>query len=444
MSRNDAAAATPLRHLTDAELADLAGRLESEHLSSCGACSEKLDAYRRLFHGLLDEVTFEREVEAQEGTGRKGKPSPILRDALARTKLASATADQLVAAATDAESLRQAFARWEQLPQNARGASLVYACQRAARLVSRSEEISSLFCGRVADAGCLLEPDEQHLLSIELLFLRSQIAVEALRTDEGAKHALGAREAARELVDGFAKRFALGRADYFEGAARGFGGDLGAAATLLEHALVTFVDLGDQGWIGRAEAALGVLALQRGDHAEAAELLEMAVERLSMEDAPSALAGSELNLGGALINLGRLEEASHSLRSALELSFREGLISLQRAARMNLAQIDLLSGAYEQALTAYTALGEAAPIEEERVHCALYRAEALGLLGRRAEMLEVLEMQRARADCAPEALGDLFRHIDHDDLEIGLVRHVRKYFDALAQGRDLPYQAMSA
>lgn len=59
---------------------------------------------------------------------------------------------------------------------------------------------------------------------------------------------------------------------------------------------------------------LGVLMDQKGDHQEAARLLERAVAR-----APH-VAMFHLNFGNALVGAGRLEEARHAYNKALELS----------------------------------------------------------------------------------------------------------------------------
>ena len=77
--------------------------------------------------------------------------------------------------------------------------------------------------------------------------------------------------------------FGAALCDYFEGEAATFGRDYAAAETLLQAALRSFEEFGQDHFLARAEAAIGNILASRGQQEEALEYFARAVAHFDPE-----------------------------------------------------------------------------------------------------------------------------------------------------------------
>lgn len=428
---------TPVsEHLTSEVLWEIATQREHPHLATCTDCQRAVE----LYVGVLREQRS--RARAMRPPSGEIAPAPLpdnVRTMVSSARGADELARNLVDVALDDDLFQQALEAAGKSPS--RRLALVYALRRAPILLLRDLPAAERFVASIEAVATGL-PSDHADIDLEILLYRSQMA---LVRGEPADAAALAREARKRRQRGDA--FTGARIDYFEAAARGFSGDHAAALALAEKALGVFIESFDEAWLGRTEAAIGLIHLQKGDEVEALDWFEMAREKLDPEEDVSPLIGCLVNLGVVLANLGRFDDARSTQVEALELSMRHGLTGRARDVRVNLAQLDFLTQNYQRALASFTGLvaaAEDAGMPHQAAYCRLYLAETYGILGRRDEMVAALEPVRELASAIGPNPGieELFYCLDRGDLDVAVVSHVRRYVDQLSRGRDVEYRRL--
>lgn len=446
------------RHPAEVDLFDLAiGRLDRdavlaarEHVElPCHACAKRLGDLRLTARSLEDAHEL---AQTRDGPLPAGSPEDAARrdsrrrvlEHLARLSDAADTrsAALVEAAASGPDSLHEALAALE--GDEIRPLTLLYAAQRAAGRLAASDPGAALELARRLTeaapslpkaAGSSRTPATAELLEGEALLLEShcQLVLGYVSLSIEKARAARAAFATARTADG---RFNAAVCDYFEGSAAGFAGEFPRSERLLRRALGAFADFGQEQWMGRAEAALGGMLSQRGDHRRAVEYLGRGLEHLSRDLDANAYVAALLNKASGLVRLRCFDEARVCYAEGLTLSLKYGLRYLTFGVRMGLAILSFHKDDFARALQTFRRLVEEADASgylEDTLYTRLWVAECLGRLGRDAELSDAIEALQRKHALSPfegaEALNELFACFDRGDLDAGLIRHVREYLE---------------
>jgi tetratricopeptide (TPR) repeat protein len=453
------------RHPAEVDLFDLAiGRLDREAVLAarehvqrpCARCAKRLDDLRRTARSLEDA----RELsEASDGPLPAGSPEDSARAAAGRRALedlahfsdaADARAVTLVdAAGAGPDSLQRALAALEF--DEVRPLALLYTAQRAGRLSAKDPNAALELALRLKEAVPSLPavaaspkaPATAELLLGEALLLESQALLVLGQVKDACERVVKAREA---FAAAFDTGFSTAVCDYFEGSSAGFAGQFARAEKLLKRALGVFADFGQENWMGRAEAALGGMFSQRGDHLRAVDFLDRGLRHLSPDLDANAYVASLLNKASGLVCLGRFDEARACYAEGLTLSLKHNFTYLTFGVRMGLAILAFHKADFRRALPVFQRLvdeADASGYTEDSLYTRLWVAECLGRLGQDRELAEAIESLRRKHSLSPfdgaEALEELFTCFDRGELDAGLIQHVREYVEqGLARGAYRP------
>lgn len=440
-----------MKHPSEPKLfAYVSGRVArgvEEHLSGCKRCSQAVEVYRSVVSVLLDEAAFEEQVENEAATLPTPLPIPVLM-AIEEAREAEEIAQEIggAQAAGNEQALTEALDRACAVP--AGRFAIVYACQSAARLAAKSPKEAISLARRVR-ASLTAHPPPARDATITDSALIAETELLQSQGELNLGHATEARDLARAARPKLGSdRFGLARADYFEGSAAGFAGAYDEARELLSEAATGFARAQHDAWIGRAEAALGLVLFQQANDPEALVLFESALERLDEDADGHVVASIQMNRGGLLSHLGRLGEARVAFQEALELAVRSGASNVTLSARMNLAELAHLEGQHVEAASSFRKLADSVGRygnNEKRNYCLLYAAECLAAAGRTKDVDSLVdEVRRLNAQTPDPALADLFACLDAGDVEVGVIQHVRRYVERRDGGVEEPYRAFGA
>jgi tetratricopeptide (TPR) repeat protein len=458
-------------HPSEAALLNLAAGRPGEGLEECRKhlaegcrlCDVRLAELADLVESVREEVAFDDILEGNDlpalpdfGNTVAFQPRvPQLEEIYRLAESAEGLAEGLVAAARESDAkLDEALRALYGNP--ARGFALLYACQKGNTLVAQ-DPLRALELARAVfeEAKSLMDANTETRLATPAP--RETVQAEAKLLESNAQTQLGyamdARVAAAEAREFFRAAgdvgFGLALADYYEGSAAGFGRDYIAGERLLKKALKVFAEFGQDNLIGRAEAALGTLIMQRGDDNRALLYYEHAIEVFDPVEDGKQLASTLNNRAGSLMRLKRFEEARSSYARALSLARKLNAQAVVQNVRNGLAELEFQRGRYERAIRAFSDLASVArkaSWKMEQLFAELYVAECLGRLGREEEMAEMitsLRIERKANPFAPSpAMEELFDCLDRGILDADLVAHVRRYLQDEANGVQRAYEPL--
>jgi tetratricopeptide (TPR) repeat protein len=440
-------------HPAEVDLFDLAiGRIDRGEVFAarahverpCRLCAKRLADLQRTARALEDVRESQSVVneplpfEAREDGASAAKRRENL-EALARlSDDADARSVALVdAAGAGPDALSDALSALE--GDAARPLTLLYAAQRAGKLAASDPNAALDLARRLQKAAPSLpsaavsskSPATAELLEGEALLLESHCLLAIGFVKEAIEKVAEAREAFVAADD---RGFSEAVCNYFEGSAAGFAGQFARAERLLKNALGVFADFGQDQWMGRAEAALGLVLSQRGDHERAVHYIDRGLKHLSPDMDANSYVASLVNKGSALIHLERFDEARGAYAEALAPSLKHGLRHLTFGVRMGLSELSFHRGDFARALQTFRRLvdeADASGYVEDALCTRLYVAECLGRMGRESELAGVVDDIRHKHRLSPfaqvEALEELFLCFDRGDLDAGLIAHVREY-----------------
>lgn len=424
------------------------------HVAGCPACARRRAALGNLADAVELESILHDDLEA--AVPRAETP----RTAAGRERLARLVADA-DAAQREVDGLldlaREARAdlagRVRILARSAGGRlTLLYAAQRGAfaaavptRALALAEAIGAAASGPELPAQPGAPSVPSALVRAEARLLASQALLNIGRHRQAREAVVAARPDFETLGD---DPFSRALCDYFEASVLCFQGEFGPAERLLKSAARVFADFAQDHWVGRAEGMLGVILVQRGNHARALAAFETATERLDPERDANAFSVALLSRARCLSRLSRFEAAQQGFAQALQVARRHRLDALVFSVRQNLAELDLLRGNLEKAHASYRAVASEADrlgLEEDQIVARLGAAECLGRLGRRDEMMDALRDAGrlvAVTDLAGNpAWSELAARLDPGDVDVGLVSEVRAHLEAARDGFVLPFRA---
>lgn len=424
------------------------------HVASCPACARRAAALETLARAVELESVLREEVESAV----PGVETP--RSAAGRARLGRLAADanaaeheveRLLELARDAQGDLAGRAR-DLATSNGGRLTLLYAAQRgafAAAVPTRALALAQAVEAAAEGSGPGANEDPRFvpsaLLLAEARLLASQALLNIGRLPQARDAVVSARREFESLGD---DPFSRALCDYFEASVLCFQGEFGPAERLFKAAARTFADFAQDHWVGRAEAMLAQMLVQRGNLTRALASLDAAVERLDPEHDANSFAAGLLNRSRCLALLGEFAAAQQGYAQALQVARRHRLDALVFNVRQNLAELELLQGNFEKAHGSYRAVASEADrlgLEEDAVVTRLAAAECLGRLGRTAEMMERLrEIGRlvAVTDLAGNpAWAELAARLDPGDVDLGLVSQVRGHLAAARDGFVLPFRA---
>ena len=425
------------RHPSEVDLLALAlepGLPRGPHVARCAECRRKIDGLAAGREHLADLASLDA------ADGPPPEPLPELR----RLGRSLEEAEALVRAAeagaeTFAEALAEAASR-EGFPDVA-----LHAAQLAARLPLRSpqgavdvaiglrkalaaHDDAATRSARLA-AGAALSLESQGLLYVGDAEDAVRVALEALAGLEA--------EGAPLLL--------LSRARYFAGSALWGASRYGDARRLLDAARDGFAQDGQDSWVGRAEAALGLVHFSEARFLPALHAFDAALSRLDPAVDPGPVVSTQQNRAGLLMNLGRLADARSAFGAALELALRTGLRASATTIRVNLLNLGLDEKAYEEVRfrgEKVVAQCEREGLAVDAYYARLALAEAQAALGNYGAVRSLVEA--LRGDAPPEVRDDpdasaLLARLDAGDHEVEFrLRRLRYYLagrDAFEEAR---------
>lgn len=424
------------------------------HVALCQTCARREAALKDLAGAIELESILHEEIEAAAP-----RPAPLRaaerRERLARLRegaeAALREAEVLLERVRDAQAELAGSVR-DLATRTGGRLALLYAAQRGAlaaavpqRALALAEAIEAVADGPEppAEAGTRAVPPA--LLRAEALLLASQALLNIGRLHEARVAAVAARTDFATLGD---DPFSGALCDYFEASVLCFEGAFARAERLLKAAARIFADFAQDHWVGRAEAVLAQVLLQRGNPARALTLYDAAIEHFDPERDANAYSVCLLNRARCLGRVGKFEAAQQGFAQALQVARRHRLDALVFGVRQNLAELDLLRGDLERALASFRVVAAKADqlgLEEDQVVTRLGAAECLGRLGRVGEMMDALrEIGRlvAVTDLAGNpAWVELAARLDPGDVDVGLVSEVREHLEAARDGFVLPFRA---
>jgi tetratricopeptide (TPR) repeat protein len=423
------------------------------HLAGCPTCARREARLQELAGAVELESILQGEIEAAEPhaeTARTAAGRERIASLSSSSEVALREAETLLTLARDTQADLAGTLRRLAATSGGR-LSLLYAAQRGAfaaavpqRALALAEAISSAADGPepAPDNGARIPPA---LLHAEACLLASQALLNIGRLPQAREAAATARRDFETLGN---DPFSLALCDYFEASVLSFQGAFAPAERLFKTAARVFANFAQDHWVGRAEAMLGVILIQRGNYVRALAAFDTATERLDPENDANAFAVAFISRARCLSRLSRFEAAQQGYAQALQVARRHRLDALVHSVRQNLAELELLRGNFEKALASYHAVSKEADrlgLEEDQVVTRLAAAECLGRLGRGDDMLDALrEVGRlvAVTDLAGSpAWGELAARLDPGDVDVGLVSEVRRHLEAARDGFVLPFRA---
>jgi len=459
-------------HPSEADLLNLAAGREAEGLDACRRhleegcrlCDVRLKELADLVESVREEEAFDEILESDDlpaipdfggETVAFKRPVPQLEEIYRQATAAEALAEDILSAARSGDGdLDEALRGLWGNPS--RGFALLYTCQKANALVPQDPLRALDLARRVWDeAASLMDANLDVRLSTPAP--REVVQAEAKLLESQAQNQLGypveARVAASTARDLFAVGgdvgFGKALADYYEGSAASFAKDYLAGERLLKKALRVFAEFGQDSLMGRAEAALGTLFLQRGDEKRALPYFDHAIEVLDPVEDERSLTMTVNNRGIALSRLGRFDEAKTCFARALGMARRLGSRAHVITIRSGLAQVDMLRGEFARALKSYERIAlEMRDLgwSVQAFIADLFVAECLGRLGREDEMFEMVLALRATRGESPfrqsAAIEELFACLDQGAVDADLVAHVRAYLEDEANGVQREYRPL--
>ena len=421
------------RHLGESDLLALAlepGEARHPHVEGCSACRRRIEV-------LSAGVEHLGDLETLPGSGGGALP-PAPPAGFSRLRLTREEAEALVSAAEAGEA-RLAGVLAEAAGRDGFPELALQAVQSASRLALRNPR------GAVAFANLLRETIEASGSGSELPS-RLAVAASLVLESQGLLYVGEAAEAARRALEGLAglergeaPLLLLSQARYYAGSALWGESRYEEALRYLFAARDGFAEDGQDPWVGRAEAAIGLVHFSAARFVPALHAFDAALERLDPDVDPGPVASTQQNRAGILMNLGRLAEAREAFGAALELALRSGLMASATTIRVNLLNLGLDEGAYEDV----RARGERLIVHCDReglavdaYYARLALAEAQAALGNYGTVRDLVET--LRRDAPPEVRDDpdataLLGRLDAGDEEMqGRVRRLRHYL----AGRD--------
>jgi tetratricopeptide (TPR) repeat protein len=340
--------------------------------------------------------------------------------------------------------------------QGYRGFALLYAAQKADKLVAEDPNKALALARLIFEEAETLPlsnrkerittPAPREAVQAEAALLESQALLQKGEADSARKVIGPARRLFRESGD---LGFGVALCDYYEGAAASFQRDYTFAETLLKRALAVFTEFGQDSLIGRASAALGTVFVNKGDFERSLPHFALSLDTLDAETEPQRIAMALNNRATALLRLTRFDEARASFARALNLARRHNYASHVFFIRIGLAELDFCRGQYQRALRSFgQILRESNPIASERllVFARLYAAECLARLGNYGSMrheIEFLRENRQKDPFGPSpALGELFMCLDQGMVDAELIAHVRAYMQDEENGAKEAYRPL--
>jgi tetratricopeptide (TPR) repeat protein len=351
------------------------------------------------------------------------KPAELIVDA------ARAGADELAAAMRSLDG------------QPYRGFALLYAAQKADRLVAEDPNIALALAKLLSEEAATLPPANpserisapapRQAVQAEAALLASQALLQKGEAAEAREVLPSARVLFRESGD---LGFGAALCDYYEGSAASFQREYAFAERILRRSLAVFSEFGQDHLIGRAEAALGTLLSNKGDFESSLPHFDRALSTLDAVSESQRFTMAHNNRATTLMRLGRFDEARATFAKALNLARRHSQSSHVFFIRTGLAELDFRRGEYRRALRAFTEIvREASPLasKAEILFSRLYAAECqarIGSYGPMAMEIEALRRERLEHAFAPSpALGELFMSLDQGTIDADLIAHVREY-----------------
>ncbi|MHB1045971.1 MAG: tetratricopeptide repeat protein [Thermoanaerobaculia bacterium] len=418
------------RHLGELELLERAttpGLAPDPHAASCPTCRDRIEGLAAGREHLADLAALATEAES-------GPRVPVP-TALSRLSRTLARAEELVRAAERDDAALSAWLDGASARPDFPDVAL-HALQIASRLTSRRPSVALAFARSVRER---LKGDgggDRTLLAAEIDLLESQAFVYVGRIDEACELALAASSAI-EAAD--APGLLRARAAYYAGSALWGAGRSEAALSRLLAAREAFAADGQDPWVGRAEGAIGLVHFSEARFREALHAFDAALERLDPDVDPGPWEAIQQNRAGILMNLGRLSEARSAFGQALELAVRHGLSAAATTVRVNLLNLGLEEGAWEDVRVRgrkLVAFCDREGLSVDAYYARLALAEAQAALGSYGEVRGLVEA--IRRDAPPEVRDDpdatlLLDRLDAGDNEMaGRLRRLRHYLS----GRD--------
>ena len=412
------------RHLGELELLELAlgpGQPGNAHAEACPDCRRRIEGFTAGHEHLLD-------LDALEADDAPPPTPPASLSALGREL---EEAEGLVRAAeADDDSLAALLA------ESARGPGFpgvaLHAAQLASRLTVRRPRAALDFAGAIRDA---LGPSKDAALLrfalAELKVLESQAQLYVGRTEDACRLAL---EGLSELEASGAPLLLVSRARYYAGSALWGSARYGESLPLLAAARDGFAEDGQDAWIGRSEAAIGLVHFSEARFRQALYAFDAALERLDPAVDPGPVASIQQNRAGILMNLGRLTEARTAFGQALELALRAGLSAGATTIRVNLLNLGLEEGSFEEVRSRgekLVAHCDREGLAVDAYYARLALAEACAALGSYGAVQALIAVLREHAP--PEIRDDpdataLLGGLDAGDDEVAhRIRRLRRY-----------------
>jgi tetratricopeptide (TPR) repeat protein len=413
-------------HLDELRLLELAFQPDgpgNAHAASCSECLRRIDGLAAGREHLLDLDGLDGDLDGAAPL----LPPPSL-SALARNLV---VAEGLVRAAEDGMEILAA--RLEEAGRSPGfPAVALQAVQLASRLTVRRPRIALEFVGAMEKS--LPPPSDDRpsrLVEAELNVLRSQALLYLGNSGDATRLAL---DGLAELESAGAPLLLVSRARYYAGSALWGETRYEEALLSLTEARDGFAQDGQDSWVGRAEAAIGLVHFSEARFREALHAFDSALERLDPAVDPGPVASTQQNRAGILLNLGRLAEARAAFGQALELSLRTGLQASATTIRVNLLNLGLDEGSFEEVrargekLVAYC---DREGLAVDAYYARLALAEACAALGNYGAVRTLAET--LRGDAPPEIRDDpdatmLLSRLDAGDHEVaGRLRRLRRY-----------------
>lgn len=444
-----------LLRLAARDLGEPKARAAKAHLAECVTCRTGFAATRRLDRSLTKLAEARRSDESRDDFGPDARYFEFVGRLLDVSEGAEEAAERIVRAArAGADELAAAMRSLDGQPY--RGFALLYAAQKADKLLVEDPNKALALAKTLSEEAATLPPAKPNE-RISAPAPRQAVQAEAALLESTALlqkgEAIAARGAVKPARGFFVESGDLGfgaaLCDYYEGQAAGFARDYAAAASLLKRALAVFSEFGQSQLIGRGEAALGTVLVQRGDSLRALACFDRALEFLEQETDSRPLTMVLSNRAHTLACLERFDEARVTYARALNLARRHGYKSSVFFVRAGLADLDFRRGQYGRALRAFVDLSrEAGEVgaPAQVLFARLYVAECharLGNYGSMAAEIESLRIERQGNRFSPSpALGELFVCLDQGMLDADLIAHVRAYLRDEVNGVKRPYRSV--
>ena len=432
------------RHLDDVTLLRLVAResdvaderAAKKHLESCPRCRGGLATARRLDRSLTKLAETLKSDESRNDRGPGARYFEFAERLFNESEGADEAAERILRAARadGAEELPAALRALDGKPY--RGFALLYAAQRGTALVA------------VDPRRALTLAEAIHLESASLAKASREARATLLMMGD-TKAAQNAAATARPLLaESGDLGFGSALCDYFEGEAATFGREYVRAEQMVRRALNIFEEFGQDQFVAKAEAAIGTILENRGDHEGALSYFDRAIAHFDPERDARALTMTLNNRANSLARLNRLDQARGTYAKALNIALRNDFGSHLRYIRTGLAELDFLRGQYGRALRAFRdiaseSLVNGSPIDV--LFARLYVAECLGRTGKLSAMtteIEALRRDRKQTVFSPSpALGELFVCLDQGTIDADLIAHVREYLQDQENGVKRPYRS---